>query len=122
MSQPSASAEPIMRTIPGIAGTANLYVRNPCGRCARRKLTDMNRLPKQTGGGRKHARQRKTEVRIQVSWCWRLSGPAAARLLIVLVLVLAGAAVATPANDELARGALYCLAGFLTGSRPRLRP
>ena len=86
----------------------------------------MNKLPEQTARGRKPApklvRQRKTEVRIQVSWCWRLSGPAAARLLIVFVLVLAAAAVAMPDNNELARGALYCLAGFLTGSRPRPRP
>lgn len=88
----------------------------------------MNRLQVQTGFGRRprvdialHSSQRKTEVRIQVNWSCRLSGPAAARLLIVLVLVLAATAVATPIHDELARGVLYSLAGFLTGSRPRTR-
>jgi len=68
-----------------------------------------------------HSSHRKTEVRFQVNWSGRLSGPFAARLLIVLVLVLAATAVATSAHDELARGVLYSLAGFLTGSRPRIR-
>ena len=65
---------------------------------------------------------RRTEVQIQVSWRGRLSGPAVARLIAALVLVLAAAAVALPPHDELARSILYGLAGFLTGSRPRHRP
>jgi hypothetical protein len=65
--------------------------------------------------------QGKTEVQFQLSWCYRVSGPAAARLLIVLVLVLAATAAAMLTNDELARGVLYGLAGFLTGSRPLTR-
>ena len=44
------------------------------------------------------------------------------RLIVVLVLLLAGATVALPAHDELARNVLYGLAGFLTGSRPRAHP
>jgi hypothetical protein len=63
--------------------------------------------------------QRKTEVRIQVSWRGGVPAVAVARLLIVFALVLAAAAVAVPGSDELARGVLYSLAGFLTGSRPR---
>jgi len=65
---------------------------------------------------------RRTEVQIQVSWRGRLSGPAVARLIAALVLVLAATAVALPPHDELARSILYALAGFLTGSRPRQRP
>jgi hypothetical protein len=68
-----------------------------------------------------HSAQRETEVRVRVSWSCRLSGRAAARLLIVAVLVLAAAAVATSASDELARGVVCSLAGFLAGSRPRSR-
>jgi hypothetical protein len=63
--------------------------------------------------------QRKTEVRIQVSWRREITAPAVARLLIVFALVLAAAAVAVPGSGELARGVLYSLAGFLTASRPR---
>lgn len=68
-----------------------------------------------------HSGQRETEVRIQVSWRYRLSGRTAIRLLVMLVFALAAAviAVATPAHDELARGVLCCLAGFVTGARPR---
>jgi len=65
---------------------------------------------------------RRTEVQIQVNWHGRLSGPAVARLIAVLVLVLAATAIALPAHDELARNVLYGLAGFLTGSRPRAHP
>jgi len=65
---------------------------------------------------------RRTEVQIQVNWRGRLSGPAVARLIAVLVLVLAATAIALPAHDELARNVLYGLAGFLTGSRPRAHP
>lgn len=65
---------------------------------------------------------RRTEVQIQLSWRGRLSGPAVARLIAALVLLLAATAVALPAHDELARSILYALAGFLTGSRPRQRP
>jgi hypothetical protein len=57
----------------------------------------------------------RTELRIQVDWHGRISGPAAARLLIVLALVFTAAA--TLAHDELARGVLYGLAGLLTGAR-----
>jgi len=76
----------------------------------------MNRTPVQV---KLRSTPRRTEVQIQVSWRGRLSGPAAARLLAVLVLVLAATAVALPLHDELARNVLYGLAGFLTGSRPR---
>jgi len=65
---------------------------------------------------------RRTEVQIQVSWRGRLSGPAVARLIAALVLLLAATAVALPAHDELARSILYALAGFLTGSRPKHHP
>jgi hypothetical protein len=63
--------------------------------------------------------QRKTEVRIQVSWRCGIPAAAVARLLIVFALVLAAVAVAVPGSDELTRGVLYSLAGFLTASRPR---
>jgi hypothetical protein len=63
--------------------------------------------------------QRETEVRIRISWCYRLSGPAAARLLIVVVLVVAATAAVTSATEEFARDVLCSLAGFLAGSRPR---
>lgn len=66
--------------------------------------------------------QRKTELRIQVSLRCRLPAPAIARLLIVFALVLVAAAAAVPGSDELTRGVLYSLAGFLTGSRPRAGP
>ena len=71
---------------------------------------------------RLRAGQGRTEVRIDVSWCCRISGPAAARLLIALVLMLAGTAFALPAHEELARGVLYSLAVVLAGARPRIRP
>jgi hypothetical protein len=66
--------------------------------------------------------KRATEVRIQVSWRWRLSGPVVARLLIIGVLVLAATALALPTHDELARDVLYSIAGLLAGTRPRIRP
>lgn len=65
--------------------------------------------------------KRSPEVRIRVSWSCRLSGPAAARLLVVVVLVFAVAAVVASADSELARGVLCTLAGLLAGSRPRTR-
>jgi len=64
--------------------------------------------------------RRTTEVRIQVSWCCRLSGPAAARLL-AGAIVLAVTVIATSADGELTRGVLYLLAGFLTAVRPGRR-
>jgi hypothetical protein len=67
------------------------------------------------------SKQRTTEVRIQVSWRCRISGPAVARLVIICVLVLAATAFALPAHDELARDALYSAAGLLVGARPRTR-
>jgi hypothetical protein len=79
----------------------------------------MNRPPLQV---KLRSTPRRTEVQIQLSWRGRLSGPAVARLIAALVLVLAATAVALPAHDELARNVLYALAGFLTGSRPRPRP
>lgn len=84
----------------------------------------MNRLPAQTGSNihvTLHSRQRATEVRIQVSWRGRLPVRAAVRLLIALALVLAATAIATAGQDELARGALYTLAGFVTAARPKIR-
>jgi hypothetical protein len=59
------------------------------------------------------------DVRIQVSWRYRLSGRAVARLLIVAAALLVTAA--TLVHGELAGGALYGIAGFLAGSRPRIR-
>lgn len=61
----------------------------------------------------------KAEVQIRVSGSYLLSGPAAARLLIAIALIIAALATATMTHDEFARGALYGAAGFLTGSRPR---
>jgi hypothetical protein len=66
--------------------------------------------------------QGKTEVRISLNWRCQVSGPAVARLLIVVVLALGTAAAATLAHDELVGGVLYGVAGFLAGSRPRPRP
>lgn len=63
--------------------------------------------------------QRATEVRIRLSWRGPLSAPAAARLLTAAALVVAATAIAALAHDELARGVLYSLAGFLTAVRPR---
>jgi hypothetical protein len=84
----------------------------------------MERLPEQAGP-RVHvtlrSTRRDTEVRIQLSWRCRLSSTAAVRLLVGVALVLA-AAIATSAHGELARGALYTLAGFLAALRPRVRP
>ena len=83
----------------------------------------MNQPQEQTGlQVRLRSGQGTTEVRINVSWRCRISGIAAARLLIALVLMLAGTAFALPANDELARGVLYGLAVVLAGARPRIRP
>ncbi len=66
--------------------------------------------------------QRATEVRIQVSWRARISVPPMARLIAAAVVVLAATVIATLAHDELARGVLYALAGFLTAARrPRIR-
>jgi hypothetical protein len=66
--------------------------------------------------------RRTTVVRVQVSWCCRLSGPAAARLLAVAgALVLAVTAIAMSAHGELTRAVLYLLAGFLTALRPGRR-
>jgi len=79
----------------------------------------MNRPPVQV---KLRATPRRTDVQIHLSWRGRLSGPAVARLIAALVLVLAAIAVAIPAHDELARNVLYGLAGFLTGSRPRPHP
>jgi hypothetical protein len=59
------------------------------------------------------------DVRIQVSWRYRLSGRAVARLLIVAAALLVTAT--TLVHGELAGGALYGIAGFLAGSRPRIR-
>ncbi len=78
----------------------------------------MNRSPVQVT---LRSTPRRTEVQILLSWRGRLSGPAVARLVAVLVLALAATAVAIPVHDDLARNVLYGLAGFLTGSRPRLR-
>lgn len=64
----------------------------------------------------------KAEIRIQVGWYCRVSGPAAAQVLIAVGLVLTGIAVATMTSYEPVRGALYGLAGFLAGLRPRIRP
>jgi hypothetical protein len=64
---------------------------------------------------------RETEVRIRVTWSYRLSGRAAVRLLVVVVLILVAAAVAASCGGELARSALCSLAGFAAGSRPRRR-
>ena len=87
-----------------------LNVLNYSGLCGRGNLVGMNR----------HLWM--TEVRIQVSWRCRISGPAAARLLIIItVLVLAATAFALPAHDGLARDALYGAAGLLSGARPRPR-
>jgi hypothetical protein len=83
------------------------------GRCGLGTLTGMNRPQEQNGPT--------IRVRIQVSWRCRISGPAVARLVIVLVLVLAATAFALPAHDELARDALYSAAGLLVGARPRIR-
>jgi hypothetical protein len=66
------------------------------------------------------SRQDECEVRIQLSWRYRLSGRAVARLLIVAAAILVTAAT-TLAHGELAGGALYGIAGFLAGSRPRIR-
>jgi len=79
----------------------------------------MNRPPVQV---KLRSTPRRTDVQIHLSWRGRLSGPAVARLIAALVLVLAAIAVAIPAHDELARNVLYGLAGFLTGSRPRPHP
>ena len=79
----------------------------------------MNRPPVQV---KLRSAPRRTDVQIHLSWRGRLSGPAVARLIAALVLVLAAIAVAIPAHDELARNVLYGLAGFLTGSRPRPHP
>jgi hypothetical protein len=65
--------------------------------------------------------RRTAEIRIQVNWRCRVSALGAARLLIVLALVLGAAAVALPGGGALARGALCSYAGFLAGSRPRIR-
>ena len=99
------------------------YALNFSGRCDHGNMTCMNRPLE---GPRVfvvlRANRRKTEVRIQVSWRCRISGPAVARLLIITVLVLAATAFALPAHDELARDALYGAAGLLAGARPRNRP
>lgn len=84
----------------------------------------MNRPHEQTGPRVSlvlRSGKRATEVRIRVSWRWRISGPAAARLLIIGVLVLAGTALALPAHDQLVRDVLYSAAGLLAGTRPRIR-
>jgi hypothetical protein len=65
--------------------------------------------------------QRETNLRIRVSWSFRLSGPVAARLLVVAALILAAAAIVLSASDGLARDVMCSLAGFLAGSRPRTR-
>lgn len=104
------------------------YERILCGRTGDGTLAGMSRLPEHAGrpAGRGprvsvilRSSQRATEVRIRVSWCCRLSVPAAARLLTAAALVLAASAIAALAHDELARGVLYSLAGFLTAVRPR---
>ncbi|HEX6524533.1 MAG TPA: hypothetical protein VF070_31700 [Streptosporangiaceae bacterium] len=83
----------------------------------------MNQPQDQTGlCVRLRSGQGKTEVRINLSWRCRISGIAAARLLIALVLMLTATAVAMPAHDDLARGVLSSLAVVLAGSRPRIRP
>jgi hypothetical protein len=64
----------------------------------------------------------KAEIRIQVGWYYRVSGLAAARVLIAAGLVLTGIAVATMASYGPVRGMLYGLAGLLAGSRLRIRP
>jgi hypothetical protein len=67
------------------------------------------------------AHRQTTEVRIKVSWRFRISAPAMARLLIIAVLVLVATAFALPAHDELVRDAAYSAAGLLAGTRPRNR-
>jgi hypothetical protein len=59
------------------------------------------------------------EIRVRVSWSCRLSGPAVARVLIVVAGILAAAAAAMPGGDGLIRDVLYSAAGFMAGSRPR---
>jgi hypothetical protein len=97
---------------------------NYSGLCGRGNLTGMNRPQEQTGPRVfvvLRASRRTTEVRIQVSWRCRISGPAVARLLIIAVLVLAATAFALPVHDELARVAACGAAGLLAGTRPRKR-
>jgi hypothetical protein len=98
-----------LRRIPAGANRI-LNVLNYSGLCGRGNLTCM----KTTRGPR-------VDVRIQVSWRCRISGAAAARLLIITVLALAATAFALPAHDELARDALYGAAGLLAGARSRPR-
>jgi hypothetical protein len=114
-----------MHTIP--AAVAGMSATR-CGRCGRVTLTGMNRLQdrlQERAAPRVRvtlrSSQRATEVRIRITWCCRLSGPAAARLLAVAALVIAATVIVTSAHDELARGVLYSLAGFLTAARQKIR-
>jgi hypothetical protein len=102
----------------------DLNDRNFYGHYGHGTLADMNRPQAQTRSRifvALRSSNRATEVCIQISWRWRISGPAVARLLIIAVLVLAATALALPAHEELARDALYSAAGLLAGVRPRIR-